>query len=162
MTQFMKITAFTLVTLFLLGTSCKNEHQDRAESSTSDIEKKEQLSLVGTWELTSFYNYIDNEIADTIPLREGNKQMKIYTPTRVMWSKRIASEPVDWFGYGRYSHTDSTLTEVLDYGSITMNEIIKQRKEFVFNLILDKDRFTQIELDDEGNIIYAENYIRIE
>jgi hypothetical protein len=52
--------------------------------------------------------------------------------------------------------------EVLDYGSVMMSEIIEEEKEFIFELNLKENSFIQIELDDEGNRVISENYIRIE
>ena len=43
-----------------------------------------------------------------------------------------------------------------------MNEVIKNRTEFSFNLNICENKFSQVELDSAGNPILAENYIRIE
>jgi len=43
-----------------------------------------------------------------------------------------------------------------------MNEDIKKERKFTFKLILDEDKFSQIQVDEDGNLIYAENYVRIE
>ena len=53
-------------------------------------------------------------------------------------------------------------SEVLEYGSASMSNIIESKKEFKYELKLGKDKFSQIELDDEGNRIYSENYKRVE
>ena len=43
-----------------------------------------------------------------------------------------------------------------------MNEVIKERTEFVFNVSINENKFSQIELDSLGHPILAENYIRLE
>ena len=66
------------------------------------------------------------------------------------------------FGYGSYNYDDGKLTEVLDFGSAFMNEVIKENQKFNFALELSENRFEQIELDEDGNKIYSENYERVE
>ena len=71
-------------------------------------------------------------------------------------------ETSEWFGYGTYYFKDNTLTEVLDFGSAVMDNVISEKKQFKFELQLQPNQFQQIELDDDGNRIYSENYKRIE
>jgi hypothetical protein len=120
--------------------------------------------LEGTWELVSRYNYRDNKVVDSFGLDEGYRQVKMYTQTKVMWSRKRPADSTELFGYGSYQINDAQnrLTEVLDYGSTEMNQVIKEQKEFVFELQLKKNSFIQIELDDEGNRVISENYVRIE
>ena len=139
-----------------LFTTCKNN----SESSNMEA-SNEKLSLEGAWKLLSYYNYKDDKVSDTIKASESNRQVKMYSATRVMWT-RFTTDSLDWFGYGNYTVNDSTLIEVLDYGSKSMNEIIKEQNEFVFDIILEKDKFSQITIDEEGYPVFAENYIRIE
>ena len=61
-----------------------------------------------------------------------------------------------------YKIKNGVLTEVLEYGSKSMNEVIKERTEFVFNVSINENKFSQIELDSLGHPILAENYIRLE
>jgi hypothetical protein len=123
-----------------------------------------KLTLEGTWELISRYNYVDNKVSDSFGLAEGYRQVKMYTPTKVMWSRKRPADSTEWFGYGSYEvNTDrDILMEVLDYGSVMMSEIIEEEKEFIFELNLKENSFIQIELDDEGNRVISENYIRID
>lgn len=145
----------------ILTASCKNESSNKDEK-IDDQTTQNKLSLEGTWELVSFYNYIDNKVSDTIYRSENLKQIKMYSKSKVMWTKSMPSDSLEWFGYGSYEFNDSTLYEALDYGSKTMNEILKDGILFKFQLLLDKNRFTQIEIDEDGNPIYGENYVRIE
>lgn len=145
----------------ILTVSCKNGSSNK-DDKIDDQTKANELSLEGTWELVSFYNYVDNKVSDTIYRSENLKQIKMYTKTKVMWTKSLPSDSLEWFGYGSYEFNDSTLYEALDYGSKTMNEILKDGVEFKFQLLLDKNRFTQIEIDEDGNPIYGENYVRVE
>jgi hypothetical protein len=107
---------------------------------------------------------VDNKVSDSFGLAEGYRQVKMYTPTKVMWSRKRPADSTEWFGYGSYEvNTDrDILMEVLDYGSVMMSEIIEEEKEFIFELNLKENSFIQIELDDEGNRVISENYIRIE
>jgi hypothetical protein len=155
----MKVNAIFLLTLVLL-VSCKDK--DMADTSLKNNAKK--LTLEGTWELISRYNYINNEVSDSFNIAEGFRQVKMYTPTKVMWSRKVPADSTELFGYGSYevSPNNDTLTEVLDYGSAMMSIIIEEEKEFVFELQLKENSFVQIELDEDGNRVISENYIRIE
>ncbi len=155
----MKTVLILLSLTFLI--SCKN-NSDSDMNNTNMAASTHELTMKGAWKLISYYNYTDNKITDTINASDTNKQIKMYTETKVMWSRFRDSDTLDWFAYGEYSIGDNTLTEILDYGSKSMNEAIKEQKKFAFKLLLDEDKFSQIQLDDEGDPIYAENYIRIE
>lgn len=154
-------SSFLLCIVLILLLACKNDTDKTSEPVTFNTEQNAK-SLQGAWELVSFYNYVDNKVADSFKTREGYRQVKIYTQTKVMWSKHVPSDSTEWFGYGSYSVNDNRLKEVLDYGSEMMSKIIQERKEFVYELDLANDTFSQIEIDEDGNRIYSENYKRIE
>jgi len=86
----------------------------------------------------------------------------MYSDTKVMWCKLLKTDSIDFFGYGSYSYDDGQLTEVLEFGSAFMNEVIQEQQEFNFQLELHDNRFQQIEIDEDGNKVYSENYKRIE
>ncbi len=151
----MKNLLLTLAITFSL-LSCN----DTKKETQTTVEDK--LSLEGTWEMMGYYNYKDNVVTDSFNRDAGYRQVKMYTSTKVMWSKKVPTDSTEWFGYGTYKFNDSSLTEVLDYGSNMMNQVIEEEMEFSFELLLEKDKFTQIELDEEGDRIYSENYVRIE
>lgn len=139
----------------------------RTETSKKDIDKtntttETKQTLQGTWELVGFYNYDDNKIKDSFNTSEGYRQVKMYTSSKVMWSKNVPTDSTEWFGYGSYDLNDNNLTEVLDYGSEMMRKIIEEKKEFIYEINLTENTFSQIEIDEDGNRIYSENYIRIE
>src|SRR5690606_14117850 len=73
-------------------------------------------SIEGTWELVSFNNY-DGKKITTVPTTDGYRQIKMYYNGKVMWTRYVPKDSVEWFGYGSYSTTDSTLTERLEYMS---------------------------------------------
>lgn len=154
----MKINAIFLFFLIVLS-SCKDK-----EMSDNSLMNDKKLTLEGTWELISRYNYIDNKISDSFNIAEGYRQVKMYTPTKVMWSRMRPADSSEWFGYGSYevNAAQDSLTEVLDYGSTMMSKVIDEEKEFTFELQLKKNSFIQIELDDDGNRVISENYIRID
>jgi len=79
-----------------------------------------------------------------------------------MWTRYAPDDPAEWFGYGSYTNTENELEERLEYGSSVMMGIQDTVQVFTFELILDKDRYSQISLDEEGNRTFAENYRRID
>ena len=142
--------------------SCNdNSKADTAEKKTSET-ASENHTLEGAWKLVSYLNFGEDGRIDTIPSSSTNKQIKMYSPTKVMWSRTRLSDSIDWFAYGDYNVKNGILTEVLDYGSKSMNEVIKEKTEFSFNLNISENEFSQVELDSAGHPILAENYIRIE
>ena len=152
----MKNILFSLLIVFTF-ISCNNTPKN-VDTTT----KEDKLSLEGTWEMMGYYNYKDNEVTDSFNTNAGYRQVKMYTPTKVMWSKKVPTDSTEWFGYGNYKFNDTSLTEVLEYGSNMMNLVISERMEFNYELLIEENKFTQIELDEEGNRIYSENYVRIE
>lgn len=150
--------------LLLFALSCKNEAKSTEETnSSSNTELNEKLGILkGTWELTGFYNYKDNVVVDSFKMNPEFRQLKMYTETKVMWCKHRPADSSEWFGYGTYKYDGDQLTEVLDFGSAVMDEVIAEKKQFVFDLDLYPNKFQQIELDEEGNRIYSENYVRVE
>ena len=155
----MKFNALILLVIILFS-SCK----EKQATDTNLVSNDKKLSIEGTWELISRYNYVDNKVSDSFGLGEGYRQVKIYTPTKVMWCRMRPADSSEWFGYGSYeiNAAQDSLKEVLDYGSTMMSKIIDEEKEFTFELQLKKNSFIQIELDDDGNRVISENYIRIE
>lgn len=119
-------------------------------------------TLEGTWELVSFNNYDGNEIVRTIPTTDGYRQIKMYYNGKVMWTRYVPTDSVEWFGYGSYSATDSTLTEKLEYMSSSMRKIANKNMEWKMKLVLDGNTYSQIFIDEEGNQINSENYKRID
>lgn len=155
--MYRKILILSMAMVFI--SSCKDQPEQMAP--TAKLEKKTK-GLNGTWELVSFYNYKDNKVVDSFDSSSNSRQLKMYTDTKVMWCKHKPADSSEWFGYGTYDYTDNTLTEVLDFGSAVMNNVIAEKKEFKFELTLQPDSFQQIELDEDGNRIYSENYKRVE
>lgn len=156
-----KILTLSMILLFII--SCK----DNARSDVNITEDEATISnktngLTGTWELIGFYNYKDNVVVDSFETNPEFRQLKMYTNTKVMWCKHIPADSSEWFGYGTYNFDGERLTEVLDFGSKIMDEVISEKKQFNFELQLQQNHFQQIELDDDGNRIYSENYIRVE
>lgn len=150
---------FTTVLIALLLVSCKN---DKALEKKDVSSEKEKHSLVGVWKMVGYYNYQDNKVSDSFMSNERYQQIKIYSPSKVMWSRLNRIDSTDWFGYGDYKITDSTLVESLVYGSNTMKPAIETNNVFSFELILNGDTFSQISIDENGDRVLAENYIRIE
>ncbi|WP_345272463.1 hypothetical protein [Flaviramulus aquimarinus] len=150
---------FTYFIVALILISCKN---DKMLDNKVTIENNDKHSLVGVWQMVGYYNYLDNKVSDSFMSSDTYKQIKIYSPNKVMWSRLNKQDSTDWFGYGNYKTTDSTLVETIVYGSNSMNKAIEKSNEFHFELILNENTFNQIELDENGDRILAENYIRIE
>ena len=127
-----------------------------------EVTSPEKPSLKGAWELVSFLNYNEDGTADTIKSSNDYRQIKMYSETKIMWSRLRAWDSLDWFGVGDYTFKDSVLSESLDYGSKAMASRINEKKPFVFKILIDENNFTQIEIDSLGNPIIAEIYKRIE
>lgn len=151
----------SLFILIIITFSACNEHKN-SEIITRQETKDQMKKLNGTWEMVGYFNYVDNKIVDSFQTYDGFRQVKMYTDKKVMWSKNVPSDSTEWFGYGNYNLDGDELTETLEYGSEMMRKIIQEKKEFKYEIILDDDKFSQIEVDDQGNRIYSENYIRIE
>lgn len=119
------------------------------------------LSLDGTWELVDFYTYDNNEIIDTVERAQGYRQIKMYNNGKVMWTRFVPQDSVEWFGYGYYENDKDELVETLEYGSSSMMKIIDTARVFKFKLILKKSSFSQISTDESGNYTFSENYKRL-
>ncbi|MGV6832691.1 MAG: hypothetical protein ACWA5P_14155 [bacterium] len=158
----MKNSNLILALLLVFAMFACEQNTSTTESQTTVEEVSDEPSLVGVWELTSFINYDADGVADTIPATATNKQIKMYTEHKIMWSRFNEADSVDWFGYGDYKVVDGELSETLEYGSKSMNKAIEEEAEFVFQLIIDKDNFSQVTIDEEGHAIFAENYHRIQ
>jgi hypothetical protein len=150
-----------LIICIIILFSCK-ENSDTNQENQINENTEEITSIEGAWKLVSYFNYREDGTIDTILSSNTNKQIKMYSPSKVMWSRTRVSDSIDWFGYGDYTVKDGRLTEVLDFGSKSMNEVIKDRTEFTFNININENEFSQIELDSLGQPIFAENYVRIE
>lgn len=157
MTSKFLIFSLALVLVF----SCK-EAPDNDNTTEIEVEEESPNNLKGTWELTGFYNYKDNVVVDSFKMNPEFRQLKMYSDTKVMWCKHRPADSSEWFGYGTYNYDGDRLTEVLDFGSIVMDEVIAEKKQFIFELTLQPNKFQQIELDEDGNRIYSENYVRVE
>lgn len=118
-------------------------------------------SLEGTWEQKSFYNYDGENIRDTVNLLPGYRQVKMYYNGRVMWSRTDPNDTIGRFGYGSYRITPDELIEVIEYGDHYMMEALDTIRQFSFELIIDGDSYRQIQLDEEGQRTFSENYIRV-
>jgi len=147
-----------LLCLFLSLYSCKQKDADNKEEIAEDIKSP---SLDGVWELVSFYNYEDNKVKDTIINNANTRQIKMFSSGKIVWTRRALADQVDYFGYGSYVITDSSLTETLEFGSIAMLKVIDTMQIFNFELIRGKDTFSQIDLGPEGDRIFSENYVRV-
>jgi len=158
----MKSVIHALIILLLFSACVENKENTKQPVTENESTKTAALSLEGNWEMVGFYNYRDNKVVDSFKTREGFRQVKMYNKNKVMWSKQVPSDSIEWFGYGSYKATDSTLTEQMEYGSNVMNTIIAEQGEFSYKLELSKNSFNQIQVDEDGYKIYAENYRRID
>ncbi|MEL6483455.1 MAG: hypothetical protein AAFU57_14865 [Bacteroidota bacterium] len=119
-------------------------------------------TMEGTWELESFYSYDGEAITDTIQKDEGYRQVKMYSKGKIMWTRYVPDDPHGSFGYGSYRISKDELVETIEYGDDAMMKALDTMRNFTFELQLEKDRFSQITLDDEGNRTSSENYVRID
>ncbi|MBQ4914721.1 hypothetical protein J8L85_09765 [Maribacter sp. MMG018] len=131
-------------------------------TSTTSSKLQSNYSLEGTWELINRYNYDESGVTDTLFNINGYRQIKIYSKGKVMWTRYSPDDPAEWFGFGSYHNTENELEERLEYGSAEMMKIQDTVQVFKFELILDKNNYSQITLDDQGNRTFSENYKRID
>ncbi|XLS27804.1 hypothetical protein ACJD0Z_11420 [Flavobacteriaceae bacterium M23B6Z8] len=129
-------------------------------SSSNTLNKHHEIE--GTWELVSQYSYDGVDVIDTIENTEGYRQIKMFYKGKVMWTRYVPKDSVEWFGYGSYTTTDSTLTETLEYGSESMMKIVDTMRVFNFELKIEDNSYSQITLDGDGNRLISENYKRID
>lgn len=122
----------------------------------------QKSSIQGVWELVDRYTYDGNHVTDTIHNTNGYRQIKMYGRDKVMWTRFVPVDSVEWFGYGSYNTKDSSLVETLEYGSNSMMKIIDTMRHFRFKLVIDNNTYSQITLDNEGNPMFSENYKRLE
>ncbi len=140
-----------LVLIFVCATGYSPVYQETAPS------------IEGTWELVNFYNYDESgNISDTVPTSEGYRQIKMYYNNKVMWTRYVPADSIEWFGYGSYKVTDSTLTERLEYMSASMTKIANELKEWNMQLVLKENSYSQIFTDGEGHRTFSENYRRLD
>ncbi|MFV9550221.1 hypothetical protein [Algibacter sp. PT7-4] len=151
-----------LITCIILFISCNNPSKSKETINLTQKTEQNTNTLKGAWKLVSFINYGEDGVADTILSSSTNKQIKMYSNTKVMWSRTRISDSIDWFGYGNYTVENGILTEVLDFGSKSMNEVIKEKTAFIFNVTIEENKFSQTEIDSLGHPIFSENYIRLE
>ena len=124
--------------------------------------KKSESTIQGVWELVDRYSYDGHQVTDTIENTNGYRQIKMYSQDKVMWTRFVPLDSVEWFGYGSYYTKDSFLVETLEYGSSSMMKIIDTMRKFKFKLVIDQNSYSQITLDNEGNPMFSENYRRLE
>jgi len=130
--------------------------------SAIPINNTHESSIQGVWELVDRYTYDGNQITDTIKNTNGYRQIKMYSNDKVMWTRFVPLDSVEWFGYGSYYTKDSSLVETLEYGSNSMMKIIDTMRKFKFKLMIDHNTYSQITLDNDGNPMFSENYRRLE
>lgn len=156
----MRANLFLMTIILVLAISCNDS--SKKKSGDDHQVPEDSISIKGVWERTSYYNYQDGKIADSFNSNEANRHIKIFTDSKIMWCRNHDTDSSEWFGYGHYKITDTLLTEILEYGSIKMGQHIEANPEFVFKYTLDKDRYSQIQIDEEGHPLFAENYTRLE
>ncbi|HUH46745.1 MAG TPA: hypothetical protein VLZ54_06310, partial [Arenibacter sp.] len=122
----------------------------------TSTKRQNKKTLEGTWELVSFNNYDGNDVIKTIPTTDGYRQIKMFYNGKVMWTRYVPKDSIEWFGYGSYTATDSTLTEKLEYMSASMRKVANENMEWKLDLILDQDTYSQIFVDEDGNRINSE------
>jgi len=120
-------------------------------------------SIEGTWELVSHYNYTDGvNVSDTVLAVDGYRQIKMFYNGKVMWTRYVPNDSVEWFGYGSYEVNENELSEKLEYMSASMRKIANADMVWRMELQLQNNKFSQIFTDEEGNRINSENYKRID
>tara|TARA_R110002049_G_scaffold3795_5_gene27548 strand:+ start:1270 stop:1731 length:462 start_codon:yes stop_codon:yes gene_type:complete len=149
------LTSLIILTTFL---ACK----DNTTTNNAITEDNKKPSVEGTWKLIMRYNYDNNKIVDSFTSDNSFQQVKIYTKEKVMWTRHLTADSTDWFGYGSYKYDGNILTEVLDYGSKTMQPAINNNTQFKIEIEITDDDLNSVFIDDDGNRLFSEKYKRIE
>ncbi|MEB3346302.1 hypothetical protein U6A24_12560 [Aquimarina gracilis] len=122
----------------------------------------EPYNLEGVWELKHQFLYNENnKIIDTVLNQNGYRQIKMYSKGKVMWTRFDPKDSNEWFGYGTYTIKDGVLEERLEYASGPMMKIVDTTQVFKFDLVMGKNSYQQIDVDEDGHYILAENYAQI-
>jgi len=122
----------------------------------------EKVSLEGVWELQNQQMYENGNVSEVMENENGYRQVKMYSKGKVMWTRNDPSDSNEWFGYGTYTVKDGMLEERLEYASGPMMKIVDTTQVFKFELVMEKNAYQQIELDENGNRFQGESYIRLE
>lgn len=131
-------------------------------SANSESNSDSLHSLEGVWELKHQFIYENNEVQDTLFNLDGYRQVKVYSRGKVMWSRFNPKAEDEWFGYGTYEIKGNFLEEQLEYASNAMMKIVDTVQVFRFQLEIDKNSYSQVSMDADGNRYVSENYSRIE
>ncbi len=123
---------------------------------------EEKISIEGVWELENQQMYENGSVSEIMENENGYRQVKMYSKGKVMWTRNDPSDANEWFGYGTYKIKDGMLEERLEYASGPMMKIVDTTQVFVFELVMEKNSYQQIQLDEEGNRSQGESYIRVE
>jgi len=126
----------------------------------TELEREEKLE--GVWELVNQQLYENGEVSEVLENENGYRQVKMYSKGKVMWTRNDPSDSNEWFGYGTYTVKDGILEERLEYASGPMMKIVDTTQVFKFELIIDKNSYQQISINDEGLATEGESYMRIE
>jgi len=141
----------TAIFILLFFNACNQENGPKESNKNS---------LKGVWEMVRVYYYENGKLTDTIEVPEYGKHMKIFHTTKYMWSNQPKSkDSLEWFAYGNYSKKGDTLFEHKEYASKAMKGHSNTSK---WLLTIEKNRYTQIGLDNKGDLYYGEVYKRIE
>lgn len=122
----------------------------------------EKISLEGVWELQNQQMYEDGSLSETLENENGYRQVKMYSKGKVMWTRNDPSDSNEWFGYGTYTIKNGMLEERLEYASGPMMKVVDTTQIFRFELIMEKNAYQQIQLDDDRNRFHGESYTRVE
>ncbi|MET7027892.1 hypothetical protein [Sediminicola luteus] len=125
-------------------------------------DKSSMHTIEGTWELQNFYQYDGQNVIDTTPTTKGYRQVKMYYNGKIMWSRTSPAEKKGRFGYGTYKITPDRLIEQIEYGDWEMMQALDTIRQFTFELILEDETYSQIQIDEMGNRVFSENYKRID
>jgi len=122
----------------------------------------EPYNLEGVWELKHQFLYNENnQISDTIINQNGYRQIKMYSKGKVMWTRFDPKDNNEWFGYGTYKIIEGVLEERLEYASGPMMKIVDTIQTFKFDLVMGKNSYQQIDVDENGHYLLAENYAMV-
>lgn len=128
------------------------------QADTSSASHAETIDIRGVWDMTHRYFYEDGKLTETLIVKPENRQVKIYTQSKFMWSSK-PRDSKDWHAYGNYSIDGETLTETKDYAAQAM---AAHSSKTVTRIEKTDTGFKQIFSGPDNVVFYAETFTRIE
>ena len=150
------------MTIFLTMTlACDQKTDDASETVVVEEMPSESELIEGAWRMKSRVTYENGIPVDTAKMGDRYAQVKMYVDGSVMWSQMTPEDSAKWYGYGTYMVLDGELIELMEYGSDEFMKFLQTQNKFDFELTIDENSYTQIDIDSLNQAVSAEFYVRV-